>query len=98
MGGQPPSRVRIPPSPFSSPHDPRPAAVLSGMRKIMLLAFVGAAFAPALSSPAPAAAFCVGTAVEPDVGCVNQVPCAAYSAVRQHASPYAKLPEMYCLM
>ena len=72
---------------------------MSGMRKITLLALAAAAFVvPAASSPAPAEAFCVGTAISPELGCVNQLPCAAYSAVRDHAAPVAKLPEMYCLM
>jgi hypothetical protein len=67
------------------------------MRKITLLALAGAAFVvPAASSPTPAQAFC--TAYTAELGCVNEAPCAAYAAVRDHASPYGKLPEMYCLL
>jgi hypothetical protein len=67
------------------------------MRKIMLLGLAGAAFVvPAASSPTPAVAFCA--AYTQELGCANTVPCAAYGAVRGHATPYAKLPEMYCLL
>ena len=67
------------------------------MRKIMLLALAGAAFAvPAASSPTPAMAYCA--AYSEELGCLNTLPCAAYSAARDHAANYAKLPQMYCLL
>ena len=71
---------------------------MSGMRKkIIVLALAGAAFVvPAASSPTSAEAYC--STYTPEIGCANSLPCAAYSAVRAHTTPYAKLPEMYCLL
>jgi len=65
------------------------------MRKITLLALAGAALVPALSAPTPAVAYCAGYSQE--LGCINQLPCAAYGAVYNRAPAGVKLPRVECV-